>query len=100
MSFSVSCGALTVAVTSPADGATVSPNAAGNVILKAAASHPTGIQKVNFFVDGVLQQSDFTAPYAWAWPAVSGSHVIAARAFSNCGNALTSAVKPRITVVP
>ncbi|MCG8456096.1 MAG: Ig-like domain-containing protein [Holophagales bacterium] len=99
-SFTVDCGPLSVAITSPTQGATVSPNAAGNVILQATASHPTGIQKLNFFVDGIFQQTDISPPYAWAWPAVSGAHVIAVRATSICGNAQNAPTGTWINVVP
>ncbi len=96
--FTVNCGNPSVALTSPANGSTVSPNGAGNVILQASASHSTGISKVNFFVDGNLVRTDTSAPYAYAWSASSGSHVAVARAFSHCGGAGVSSGAATFTV--
>lgn len=95
----VNCGPIQVAMTGPVNGSTVFPNIPGNVILNATASHSTGIQKVNFFVDTVFKQTDILAPYAWAWPAQLGNHFAAARAFSRCGNAQTSP-RTHFTVIP
>ena len=97
--FSVSCGAVSVALTAPSNGASVSRNAAGNVILKASASHSTGIQKVQFFVDGTLVKTDSSAPFQVPWSATLGGHTAFARAFSKCGNATSSSAKS-FTVVP
>jgi len=49
----------TVALTSPADGATVS----GTVTLSADASDPDGIARVEFFANGTLVATELNAPY-------------------------------------
>jgi len=84
------CNFPTVSFTSPANGATVTPNAAGKVVLSASASDASGIQKVEFYVDGGLVATDQTSPYAYAWPASSGSHSAYAKAYNNCGKNKTS----------
>ncbi|QDH70273.1 extracellular catalytic domain type 1 short-chain-length polyhydroxyalkanoate depolymerase [Marilutibacter alkalisoli] len=79
-----------VALTSPADGATVS----GLVTLTANASDDIGVDRVEFLVDGNLVGSDSTAPYATTWDAGSandGPHVLLARAHDLAGNVGTSA---------
>ena len=92
VTFSVNCGNPTVTLTSPANGSTVTPNGAGKVILRASASHSTGIQKVAFWVDGSRVAVDQSGPtWAYAWPATSGPHSAWAKAFSNCGSTRVSA---------
>lgn len=98
VSFSVNCGNPSVTLTKPVNGSTVTPNAKGNVILEATASHSTGIQRVRFFIDGGLVATDTVAPYAYAWPATSGTHLARARAFSNCGGAGVSSNAATFTV--
>lgn len=91
VTFSVSCGDPAVTLTSPADGSTVTPNAAGKVVLSASASDSTGIQKVAFWVDGSRVAVDQSGPtWAYAWPATSGPHSAWAKAFSNCGSTKVS----------
>ncbi len=70
-----------VALTSPADGETVS----GTVSLEATASDDIGVAYVEFYVDGFLLESDATSPYAASWDttglAHGSSHTIIARAY-------------------
>ncbi len=73
----------TISVTSPADGASLSP---GQIALNANASDANGVEKVQFFVNDALIGADFTAPYATTWTAPPGSHTIKARATDMCGN--------------
>jgi len=72
--------ALSVEITSPADGATVS----GTVDITAAVTPSEGVSKVEFYVDGVLKGTDTTAPHAYSWNTkdeVAGQHTLKARAF-------------------
>ncbi len=73
----------TVSVTSPANGASLTP---GQIGLTANASDTNGVERVQFFVDGALIGADFDAPYATTWTAPPGSHTIKARATDLCGN--------------
>lgn len=80
----------TVAITAPANGATVS----GTVQVTANASDDVGVAQVEFLLDGALLGSDATAPYATSWnsaTAANGAHVLAARATDLAGNVRTSA---------
>lgn len=79
-----------VALTAPANGATVS----GSVALTATASDNAAVARVEFLVDGALLASDAAAPYAANWnssAAANGSHELRARAFDAAGNTATSA---------
>ena len=91
VTFTVNCGLPSVSLTQPAHGSTVTPNASGNVILSASASHSTGIRKVEFFVDGTRVATDQNGPpWAFAWPATTGSHQAFALATSICGSSKAS----------
>jgi hypothetical protein len=79
----------TVAISSPASGATVS----GTVPVKATASDNVGVTGVEFFVDGAPLGTDSTSPYEVAWDtttASNGSHTLTARARDAAGNTSTS----------
>jgi poly(hydroxyalkanoate) depolymerase family esterase len=79
-----------VAITSPANGATVS----GTVTVTMSASDDVGVDRVELLLDGTLLGSDAGAPYAVAWDsstAGSGAHVLQARAFDLADNVGTSA---------
>lgn len=71
-----------VSITSPADETTVS----GPVAISATASDNSGIQKVEFYVDWKLSATSTSSPYSFDWtdPA-SGSHIVAAMAYSHAG---------------
>jgi poly(hydroxyalkanoate) depolymerase family esterase len=80
----------TVAVTSPAAGATVS----GALAVTASASDDVGVTRVDFFVDGALAGSDTAAPFAVTVDTTrlsDAAHALSARAFDAAGNAGTSA---------
>ncbi len=85
----------TVALSGPADGATV----VGPVTLIADAADAVGLARVDFFANGSLVGSDATAPYAVTWDAtaLAGPATLTATAVDEAGNATGSA--PR-TVVP
>jgi hypothetical protein len=80
-----------VAISSPAAGATVS----GTTNVTVAASDGTsGVAAVDFLLDGTVQTTVTAAPYTWAWnttTATAGSHVLSATAHDVAGNVATSA---------
>ena len=66
--------------------------------LQVGASDAVGVAGVQFSVDGVNVGAEVTtAPYTAAWPMVSGSHVLSARARDAAGNTST---KSATVVVP
>lgn len=72
-------------LTAPANGATVS----NTVTLSATAVDTYLINRVEFYVDGVLVGTDTTSPYSYSWDSTTvanGNHVIMAKAFDQRGN--------------
>lgn len=79
----------TASITAPANGATVS----GTVSVTATASDNVGVTKVEFYLDGVLQSTDTTSPYAWSWnttTATNATHSLTAKAYDAANNIGTS----------
>ena len=79
-----------VAISAPADGATVSHV----VTISATASDNVGVSGVEFFADGVSLGTDTTAPYSVNWDsttASNGLHALVAVASDADGNQATSA---------
>ncbi len=79
-----------VAITAPADGATV----ANTVTVTADATDNAAVARVELHVDGVLRATDTAAPYSFSWNTTSlanGPHVLTAKAFDTVGNFATSA---------
>jgi hypothetical protein len=79
----------TVSVTSPSSGSTVS----GTVTVTASASANTGVSKVEFYVNSVLQATDTSSPYSFSWNTAAlanGSCILSAKAYDAAGNAGTS----------
>ncbi len=77
-------------ITDPASGATVT----GAISVTASATDNVGVTKVEFYLDGVLQSTDTSAPYAWSWDtasAANGPHTLSTRAYDAAGNVGTSA---------
>ena len=82
----------TVAITSPASGATVS----GNVKITATASDSggSGVAQVRFNADGVLVGTSKSSPYSVTWNArkvATGQHTLTAVAQDVAGNSQQSA---------
>jgi hypothetical protein len=81
----------TVAMTAPANNATVSATAT----VSANAADAVGVVGVQFRIDGTaLGTEDLTAPYSISWNttgASNGAHVLTARARDAAGNQTTSA---------
>lgn len=92
---------VSVNITSPASGATVS----GSVTIKASASAKKGVAKVDFFIDGTLVGSDTSSPYQVTYDASSlstGSHSVTARATDTAGATAndSSTIKIGVPAVP
>src|SRR5439155_7699101 len=89
----------TVAVTAPADGASVW----GIVAVSASASDNVGVAGVQLLLDGAsLGAEDTAAPYSVSWDtttAALGTHVLRAVARDAAGNVATSTAVT-VTVVP
>ena len=84
--------ALTVSITSPANGASFFT---GNpVAIAATAADADGtVTTVGFYLNGVLQGSDVTAPYTFTvTPATAGTYSLTARATDNGGAITTSSI--------
>lgn len=83
----------TVALTAPANGATVS----GTIAVSATASDNVGVVGVQFKLDGAnLSAEDTTSPYSISWnttTATNGSHSLTAVARDAAGNTTTSAAR-------
>lgn len=82
----------TVNLTDPVGGTPVS----SAITISATASHAAGIDRVDFYYDGVrLIGTDSAAPYSMNWDPMTlttGIHTITARAVNTYGTAATSAV--------
>jgi len=75
----------TVTIVSPLSGATVK----GSVTISISASDAYGIQRVEFYIDGTLKATDYTAPYTYQWntkTVKAGTHTILVIAYDNAGN--------------
>ena len=79
-----------VGLNSPTGGALLR----GTATLSAGASDPSGVNRVEFLVNGVVVGQDTTAPYSIAWDSATvgdGGKTVTARAFDVWGNSATSA---------
>ena len=85
-------------ITAPASGATLS----GTVSVTASATDNVGVTSVDFYLDGVLQASDTTAPYAWSWntTGADGAHTLRTEAHDAAGNLGVSADVPVTVSTP
>jgi hypothetical protein len=87
---SVDNAAPSVAITSPANGATLFLN----TTLQASASDNVGVTQVVFYDGGTVIGTDTTAPYSVSWSLLGvskGTHTLTARAHDAAGNVTTSA---------
>jgi hypothetical protein len=81
-----------VSISYPAGNSTIS----GLVVVTAEATDNMGVERVEFYVDDVLQATDSSSPYQFSWNTISsvGSHSIIARAIDISGNLAQSAAIP------
>ena len=79
-----------VSISSPGNNANIKGT---KTITASAIDLDTGIAKVEFYIDGKLSSSVFTAPYTFSWNTKTvsdGSHSIFAKAYDKAGNNTTS----------
>ncbi len=89
----------TISIQSPINKATLT----GKPTVRATAKDDKGIQKVEFWVDGVLKAFDTKAPYTWVWNTLkytSGSHNLMARAFDTIGQTAQVSIQVKIDHPP
>jgi hypothetical protein len=82
---SVDNTAPSVSILSPLPGATVK----GSVTISVSASDASGVQRVQFYIDGKLQATDYSTPYSYQWNmknAKRGVHTITVIAYDSAGN--------------
>ncbi len=86
---------LSVSITAPSNGATVS----GQVSVQATATDSASVTSVRLYVDGVLSGTGSGTSYSFRWDttkAANGSHILEAQASDAAGN--SSAVSVSVTV--
>jgi hypothetical protein len=82
-----------VVISSPANSSTVS----GTAVVRATAPAAT---RVEFYLDGLLQVTDSSAPFAWSWNTASadnGQRALTAKAYNGSG-LLGTSVQVQVTV--
>ena len=87
----------TVAITSPADGATVSKNVK---VTASATDTQSGVSKVDLLVDGTLLTSDISERYSKPWNTKKyalGQHLLTAVATDAAGNSATATATATVT---
>jgi hypothetical protein len=102
VSVTVDNAAPTVSITAPTHGSTVN----GTVAINATAADNTGgsgINKVEFYVDGTLAGTDTTTPYSFSWNtsalAFGTAHTLSAKAYDNVTPAhITTSTTINVTV--
>ncbi len=91
----ITVGALkhpSVSITSPVNNANFIAGDVVNIQATAADSNATGtVSFVQFFVDGVLVNTDSVSPYHYNWTSTLGNHILTALAKNNKGLTSTSA---------
>ncbi len=81
----------TVSLTSPTEGESIALPA--QVILEASTADADGlVTKVEFFAGATKVGEDSTAPFSFAWTAISGSYALSAVATDNQGASTTSVI--------
>ncbi len=81
-----------VSISSPAAG--TSYTSAQTVPITAQASDDTGVQRVEYYDQGVYKATEETTPYSYSWPITSadnGTHRWTAKACDAAGNSSSSA---------
>jgi len=68
----------------------------GSVPIKVQASHSSGIDHVEFYIDDSFKAADTSAPYSYTWDTTlfeDGLHTIRARAYNNNGKSSDSEIE-------
>jgi len=66
-----------------------------SVSITSVASDDRGVERVEFYIDGKLLQTDRSSPYTVSWDSytlANGKYALSAKAFDAAGNSLMSAV--------
>jgi archaellum component FlaF (FlaF/FlaG flagellin family) len=82
----------TVAITSPADGSSVSRT---TVKITVNASDNVGVSKLELYIDGALKTVTSQSYLSWSWNTrkeARGQHIISAKAYDQAGNVQTDAI--------
>jgi hypothetical protein len=86
-----------VSIVAPTSGASVS----GTTNITASASDNVGVQRVEFFVDGVRFHTDNSSPFLFQWnteQVTEGLHQLNVRAWDSCGNSKWASATTRVMV--
>jgi hypothetical protein len=88
----ISNGDLTVAITSPTNGSSVSRNQ--KVTISAAASDKVPMSKMEFYVNNTLLGTATLAPFSYPWkvPGKKGQYSIKAKGYDTMGNSAAQAI--------
>ncbi|HEC76365.1 MAG TPA: hypothetical protein ENI33_03780 [Thermoplasmatales archaeon] len=69
----------------------------GKITIKADAYDENGVEKVEFYIDDELKNTDYIMPYSWLWDEFAfGMHEIKVIAYDNEGNADTDEMEVAI----
>lgn len=92
-------GPPSIGLPSPASGSQSSVPA--SFLLQATASDPDGVNRVEFYADNQLVNSDSAAPYEYSWSGASvGPHTVHAIAYDNQGASARSATANVTVTLP
>jgi len=84
-----------VEITNPVNGADLEP---GLINITASASDPSGVTRVEFYVNGSLKRNDTEAPWTHGhWFTIEGTQTVQAIAYDGCGNSSSDTVVFDIT---
>ena len=62
----------------------------GDTNIEVNATDDYGINRVEFYIDDDLKETDTTSPYIWTWDEFSfGRHTLTVKAYDNAGNSAT-----------
>jgi hypothetical protein len=90
-----------VIITFPANGATVSGD---TVFVSATATDNKGVNRVEFWVDGIKSFTDNSSPYSFPWLILvfndSTDHIVQAIAYDASGNVDTASISATVRVTP
>ena len=91
----------TVSLTAPANNSSATIGA--TVPISANASDNVGVTKVEFLVNGAVENTDTSAPYTYNWNTAglaTGTYTLAAKAYDAAGNSTVSATRTVTLTTP
>jgi hypothetical protein len=91
--YTVDANPPTVSVTAPANNATLALGSTPSITASASDAE-SSVTKVEFYIDGVLANTDTTSPYSFTWSSgvTAGAHTIQAKAYDTYNNVGTSSL--------